>query len=70
MYWDQALTATINNVILHYQRAGIPTISGRNNIGRVIKTYHDKVFMILMKKNMDRRHVDDPSIIKFKSELD
>ena len=37
LHWDQALSATIENVLLHFQKANIPTLDGRNNIGKVIK---------------------------------
>lgn len=70
MHWDQALSATIDSVLQHYQRSNVPTIAGRNNIGRVIKTYYDLEYMMLWKKNQDRRLADNSGVIKFKSELD
>ena len=69
LHWDQALSATIENVLLHYQKANIPTLEDRNNIGRVIKDYYEKEFISLMKLKDYRRREDEPRIIKFKSEL-
>ena len=69
LHWDQALSATIENVLLHYQKANIPTLEGRNNIGRVIKDYYEKEFISLMELKDYRRREDEPRIIKLKSEL-
>ncbi|KAL7643830.1 UNVERIFIED_CONTAM: hypothetical protein RMT77_005836 [Armadillidium vulgare] len=40
--FNDALFLTIDNVLKHYTKANIPTISGRNNIGKIIKEAHDK----------------------------
>ena len=65
LHWAQALSATIENVLLHYQKANIPTLEGRNNIGRVIKDCYEKEFISLMKLKDYRRREDEPRIIKF-----
>lgn len=67
--FNDALSLTIDNVLKHYTKANIPTISGRNNIGKIIKEAHDE-YMKLMKYNENRRHLDNPGIKKFMSTLD
>lgn len=67
--FNDALSLTIDNVLKHYSKANIPTISGRNNIGKIIKEAHDE-YMMLMKYNENRRHLDNPGIKKFMSTLD
>ena len=42
LHWKQALSTVIDNVLSHYRKANIPMFIGRNNVGRVIKTYYDK----------------------------
>ena len=66
--WNEALSHTIDNVQMHYERANIPTISGRNNIGTKIKEFYED-FSSLMKLNNCRRNLDNPKIKKFMSEL-
>ena len=37
---DEALSVTIDNSLLHYDKAGFPTGSGRKNVGAIIKKIH------------------------------
>ena len=67
--WDEALSVTIDNVLLHYDKAGVPTVSGRKNVGAIIKKLHDE-YMGLMKYNESRRNLENPGIKKFVSTLD
>ncbi|KAL7639231.1 UNVERIFIED_CONTAM: hypothetical protein RMT77_010765 [Armadillidium vulgare] len=67
--FNDALFLTIYNVLKHYTKANIPTISGRINIGKIIKEAHDE-YMTLMKYNENRRHLDNPGIKKFMSTSD
>ncbi|KAL7631840.1 UNVERIFIED_CONTAM: hypothetical protein RMT77_017864 [Armadillidium vulgare] len=63
--FNDALSLTIDNVLKHYKKANIPTLSGRNNIGKIIKEAQDE-YMTLMKYNENRRQLDNPGItIKF-----
>ncbi|KAL7640503.1 UNVERIFIED_CONTAM: hypothetical protein RMT77_008778 [Armadillidium vulgare] len=67
--FNDALSLTIDNVLKNYTMANIPTISGKNNIGKIIKEAHDE-YITLMKYNEDQRHLDNPGIKKFMSTLD
>ena len=67
--FNDALSLTIDNVLKHYLKSNIPPISGRNNIGKIIKEEYNK-FMRLMKYNENRRHLYNPGIKKFMSTLD
>ena len=42
LHWKQALSNVIDNVLSQYHQSNISTLTDRNNVGRVIKTYHDK----------------------------
>ena len=66
---ESALSTTIDNVEYHYQRANIPTKSGRNNLGKII-TEHYEEFNRLMKYSENRRTLENPKINEFMSELD
>ena len=39
---ESALSTTIDNVEYHYQRANIPTKSGRNNLGKIITEHYEE----------------------------
>ena len=64
LHWGQTLSAAID-----YQKANIPALVGRNNVGKVIKDYYEKEFITLMKLKDYRRREDEPRIMKFKSKL-
>ena len=68
-HWNNALSNVIDNVLLHYRKANIPTFTGRNNIGRVIKTYYEK-YIKLIKVNKDTRNIQNPAIATFQSDLE
>ena len=63
------MSNTIDQVLFHYERANIPTISGRHNIGKVIKQYYENEYLTILKKKIDKRIPGDPGVIKFKSTL-
>ena len=67
--WDEALSVTIDNVLLHYDKAGVPTVSGRKNVGAIIKKLHDE-YMGLMKYNESRSNFKNPGIQTIISTLD
>ena len=68
-HWNDALSNVIDNVLLHYRNANIPTFTGRNNNGRVIKTYYEK-YIKLIKVNKDTRNIQSPAVATFQSDLE
>ena len=58
-----------DNVLSHYHKSNIPTFTDQNNVGRVIKTYHDKCIK-LNKINKENRNAQNEVIISFQSDLE
>ena len=68
-HWNEALSNAINNVLLHYRKANIPTFIGQNNIGRVIKTFCE-IYITLHKIKQEARNIPNAVIATFQSDLE
>ena len=68
-HWNEALSNATNNVLFHFRKANIPTFIGRNNIGKVIKTYYEK-YIKLHKLKKEARNIQNLVIATFQSDLE
>ena len=69
LHCKQALSNVIDNVLSHCRKANIPTFTDRTNVGRVIKTYYDKIIK-LNKINKENRNAQYAVIISFQTDLE